>query len=179
MLNILRALRRPSRRTPALPANLPLKLEPGERPLAWASDGESHWYVGTHRALHICAESDCVRLPWETVERAEWDRDAEHLEVVELADFGTHKPTHRAALQTPERLLQLVRERITASVVMTHFVPVQGKRGITVVARRAPHSSGPLLWSVVVDRHLDETSSLVTAAAEQGLADAQVEVGDA
>lgn len=178
MLNLFRALRRTSRRTPDLPANLSLALEAGERPLAWASDGEGQWYVGSRRALHVCAEGDCRRLPWETVERAEWDREAEHLEVVELADFGTPKPTHRAALQEPERLLQLVRERITASVVMTHFVAVQGKRGITVVARRAPHSNGPLLWSVVVDRRLDETSALVIAAAEQGLEQARAEIGE-
>lgn len=156
-----------------------MSLEAGERPLAWASDGESLWYVGTHRALHICTEGDCRRLPWETVERAEWDNDAEHLEVVELADFGAAKPIHRAALQDHGRLLQLVRERITASVVISNFVPVQGKRGITVVARRAPHSDGPLRWSVVVDRHLDETSPRVVAAAEHGLARARAEVGDA
>ena len=153
-------------------------LQPGEHPLAWAGDGGDRWYVGTHLALHICAEGECRRLPWEAVERAEWDRDSEHLEVVELADFGTLRPTHRAALREPERLLQLVRERITASVVMSHFVAVEGRLGITVVGRRAPHSDGPLLWSVVVDRHLDETSPLVTAAAEEGLAHARAEVGE-
>lgn len=178
MLNILRALRRLSRRAPALPADLPLTLQAGERPLAWASDGEGRWYVGSSRALHVCAEGDCRRLPWESVERAEWDRETEHLEVVELADFGTSKPTHRAALQEPERLLQLVRERITASVVVTHFVAVQGKHGITVVGRRAPHTSDPVRWSVVVDRRLDETSPLVTAAVEHGLTRAQAEIGE-
>lgn len=177
-MGFLRALRL-HRRTRPLPTDLPLRLEAAERPLAWATDGAS-WYVGTARALHICADGDaqCRRLPWEEIERAEWDRDTEQLEVVEVAEFGTPRPTHRAALQTPTRLLQLVRERITASVVISRFVPVLGKRGITVVARRAPHTSDPLVWSVVVDRHLDEGSDLVAAAAEIGLAEARVEVGE-
>lgn len=128
--------------------------------------------------MHICAAGDCLRLPWERVERAEWDSDAARLEVVELADFGMTKPTHGAALLESERLLQLVRERITASVVVTQFVLVQGKRGVTAVARRAPHTDGPLLWSVVVDRRLDETSPQVKAAAEEGLARARAEVGE-
>lgn len=155
-----------------------MALQPGERPLAWAGDGDEQWYVGTARALHICAGTECRRLPWESIERAEWDRDNEHLDVVELADFGSVRPTYRAALQQPERLLQLVRERVTASVVISRFVPVEGDRGLTVVARRAPHTSDPLVWSVVVDRQLDERSDSVAAAAEIGLAEARFEVGE-
>ncbi|MGH7483372.1 MAG: hypothetical protein ACRELV_14565 [Longimicrobiales bacterium] len=177
MLNIIRALRGASRRTPALPT-LPLELAAGERPLAWAADDTDTWYVGTKAALHLCAAAACLRLPWESIERAEWDGDEERLEVVELADFGQPRPVHRARLQEPERLLQLVRERITASVVVSRFVPVAGKRGLTVVARRAPHSSDPLTWAFVVDRGLDESAPEVTAAAELGLAEAKAEVGE-
>jgi len=177
MVNLAHVLRRRGRRAPRLP-DLPLELGERERPLACATDGAQIWYVGTALALHICDASGCRRIAWEAVEHADWDRDTEQLEVVELAEFGERKPTHRAALQSPERLLQLIRERITASVVVSRFVPVQGKLGITVVARRRPHSDDPLAWSVVVDRRLDETSPPVVAAAELGLAEARAEVGD-
>jgi hypothetical protein len=174
VLNLLRSLRR-STRHPHLPQ---LHLEPGDRVLAWATDRRSTWYAGTARALLISTADQTLRIPWERIEHAEWDADAELLVVVEVADFGTAKPVHRAALYDPERLLQLVRERITASIVLERFVPVSGRRGITVVARRAPHTDEPLTWSFVVDLALDETSAEVVAAIERGLADARAEIGE-
>jgi hypothetical protein len=174
-VDLLRAFRRPSRRTPHLPA---LPLEHGERVLAWATDGAGLWYAGTARALLLSSRTESRRLPWESIERAEWDGDTAQLEVVELAEFGQPKPVHRAALQEPERLLQLVRERITASIVVSRFVPVAGNRGITVVARRAPHTAEELTWSCVVDPGLDEDSPQVRAAFERGLAEARGEIGE-
>lgn len=174
-MDLLRALRRPSRRTPHLPV---LPLEHGERVLAWATDGAGQWYVGTARALLLSSPTESRRLPWESIERAEWNGDTAQLEVVELAEFGQRKPAHRAALQEPQRLLQLVRERITASIVVSVYVPVEGGRGIAVVARRAPHTSEPLTWTCVVDPGLDEGSPSVRAAFERGLAEARAEIGE-
>ncbi|MGH3384255.1 MAG: hypothetical protein ACRDO1_06730 [Nocardioidaceae bacterium] len=173
MFNIARALRR---HDPVLPASL--SLDAGERVLASATDGTGQWYVGTLRALHIADDSQSRRLPWESIERAEWDRDEEQLVVVESAEFGAPAPEHRAALVDADRLLQLVRERVTASVVVSRFVAVEGKRGITVVARRAPHTDDELTWTYVVDRGLDASSAAVATAAERGLAEARAEVGD-
>lgn len=172
--NLLRALRR-STRHPDLPQ---LQLEPGERVLAWATDRRGTWYAGTARALLISTAEGSLRIPWERIEHAEWDGDAELLLVVEVAEFGEAKPMHRAALHGPERLLQLVRERITASVVLERFVPVTARRGITVVARRAPHTDEPLTWSFVLDPALDESSPEVIAAIERGLADARADIGE-
>ena len=113
-----------------------LPLEPGESVLAAAVDASGRWYAGTAFALLVPEEDGWRRIPWETVERASWDRESEQLLVVETADFGQPEPVHRAALTEPERLLELVRERISASVVVKPFEPVEGKRGITVSARR-------------------------------------------
>jgi hypothetical protein len=172
--NLLRALRRPTRH-PDLPQ---LQLDPGERVLAWATDQRGTWYAGSGRGLLISTADRSLRIPWERIEHAEWDGDAELLVVVEVAEFGEAKPVHRAALYEPERLLQLVRERITASVVLERFVQVTGRRGITVVARRAPHTDEPLTWSFVVDPALDETSAEVIAAIERGFVDARAEIGE-
>jgi hypothetical protein len=124
-----------------------LPLRDGESVLAASSDREGRWYVGTARAL-LVPEGDggWRRVPWETVERATWDRDSDSLIVIETADFGQPQPAHRAALPDPERLLQLVRERVTASIVVKVFEPVQDKRGITVSGRRSPHSDEELVW---------------------------------
>lgn len=154
-----------------------LPLEPGESPLAASADREDRWYVGTARALLVPEHDGWRRVPWERVERASWDRESEQLIVIETADFGRPQPTYRAALPDPERLLQLIRERVTASVVIKAFEPVEGKRGITVSGRRSPHSDDELVWSVLVDPGLDERSPRVRAAAERALAAAQSELG--
>ncbi len=155
--------------------NLPLR--PGESVLAAAGDRDGRWYVGTARALLVPEHDGWRRLPWETVERAMWDRDSDVLIVVETADFGRPEPTYRAALQEPERLLELIRERVTASIVLKVFEPVEGKRGVTVSGRRSPHSDDELTWSVLVDPGLDETSEPVRAAANRALLAAESELG--
>lgn len=154
-----------------------LPLEPDESVLAAAVDASGRWYAGTAFALLVPEKESWRRIPWETVERASWDRESEQLLVVETADFGQPEPVHRAALTEPERLLELVRERISASVVVKLFEPVQGKRGITVSARRPPHTDAELTWSVLVDPGLDEQSAQVRAAAERALANARAEIG--
>jgi len=167
-----------SRRTSVPPDVLgDLPLLPGERALAWAQDGQRQWYVGTDRALLLPEDGSWRRIGWERVERAEWDRDSGALVVVETAEFGTLEPTHRLRMNDPNRLLELVRERVTASVVVRRFVAVEGRRGITVVGRRVPHSDGALGWSFVVDSGLDESSPAVQAAAERALAQARAEIG--
>jgi hypothetical protein len=154
-----------------------LPLQHGESALATSADREGRWFVGTARALIVPEGDGWRRVPWETVERATWDRDSELLIVVETADFGHPQPAYRAALQDPERLLQLIRERVTASIVIKVFEPVEGKRGITVSGRRSPHSDDEPVWSVLVDPGLDERSPEVRAAAQRALGAAQADLG--
>jgi hypothetical protein len=154
-----------------------LPLEQGESVLAAAADRHEQWYAGTARALLVPEHDGWRRIPWETVERATWDRESEELLVVETADFGEREPTYRASLPDPERLLELVRERITASVVIKVFEPVAGKRGITVSGRRSPHSDAEITWSVLVDPGLDERSEPVRTASRRALAAARSELG--
>ena len=68
-------------------------------------------------------------LAWERIDRARWDEESERLEVVEVADFGEPQPRHELALLEPRRLLDLVRDRVTASVLLTRHVPVAGVEG--------------------------------------------------
>ena len=55
----------------------------------------------------------------------------------------------------PGRLLELVRERITASVVLQRHVPIAGKRGVRVIARRRAAGSRELSWLFEYDEGID------------------------
>ena len=67
------------------------------------------------------------------------------LRVSEVGAWGEPRPEHRFVIDEPGRLLELVRERVTASVVLQRHVPVDGRRGVRVIARRAPGGAGSAL----------------------------------
>jgi hypothetical protein len=156
-----------------------LNLTPGERLLAGAVGDDGAWVLGTDRALHL-PSTDGGRwqaLPWEQVDRASYDEDSERLVVLEVADFGKPQPRHELALRDPVRLLDLVRERVTASVLLTRHVPVSGSRGLKVVARRSPTRRGEVIWSTWLDHGLDPADPQVRRAVEEGLTAARAELG--
>jgi len=153
-----------------------LRLDTGERVLAGAVDSGGGWTVGTDRALHVSMGDGWSRVPWERIDRASFDDDTGRLEVVEAADFGEPEPTHRLALAEPQRLLDLVRERVTASMLLTRTVPVPGSRGVKVVARRSP-TGGPVEWSFWLDNGLRPDDPHVWAAIASGQAAAISELG--
>lgn len=163
----------------ALPADVArdLSLQAGERVLAFTKAGDGACHVATDQALHVAAEGRHRRIAWECVDRATWDRDSEGLVVAEVADFGEPQPRHLLAVTEPGRLLEVVRERVTASVLMSRHVPVAGSRGLKVVARRPPAGDGEVVWSFWLDEGLQPSDPEVLAAAERGLAEAQAELG--
>ncbi len=154
-----------------------LPLHPGERVLAASRDAAGNWHVATDQALHFCLDGRRQRIAWQCVDRASWDRDGERLVVVEIADFGEPQQRHELEISEPGRLLEVVRERVTASVLMSRHVPVAGSRGLKVVARRAPAGDGEVTWSFWLDAGLQPGDPAVRAAAERGLAEAQAELG--
>ena len=81
-------------------------------------------------------------------------------------------------MDDPALLLQLVRERVTASIVLQRRVPVRGKLGLTVIGRRSP-AGGPVTWMHAYDAGLDPDDPEVAAVADRALAGAQAEVGRA
>ena len=80
-------------------------------------------------------------------------------------------------MDDPALLLQLVRERVTASIVLQRWVPVRGKHGLTVIGRRSP-AGGPVTWMHAYDLGLDPADPEVAAAADQALLAAQAEIGE-
>ena len=144
----------------------------GERVLARASCAEG-LLAGTRAALYL---PDGHRIPWEQVESAHWDTDSETLRVTEVGTWGQPRPTHSFVLGDARRLVQLVRERVSSTVVLTRYVPIRGSRGLRVIARRAPTGEREVSWLFEYDEGIDPEDPFVAHAAEEALAAAQSEV---
>ena len=154
-----------------------LAVGAGERLLAWCTDNDGRAVGGTRDALYLPSADGVVRLPWEQVEAADWDAEESLLTVREVGRWGDVRPVHRVTLDDTGRLLQLVRERVTASVVLQRHVPIRGRQGVRVIARRAPSGDRPVTWLYEYDEGVDPSDPAVREAAEAALAHAQDEVG--
>jgi hypothetical protein len=157
------------RRTP--PA---VEVAAGEKVLAHAPT-RGGVAAGTRSALYLPGG---VRIPWEQVEAADWDLDSETLRVSEVGRWGEARPTYAVVLTEPGRLLELVRERVTASVVLQRHVPIRGRQGVRVIARRAPAGERELSWLFEYDEGIDPDDPFVAHAAQEALAAARGELGD-
>ena len=113
---------------------------------------------------------------WEQVQAADWTRDDDRLRVSEVGEYGEVRPVHEVVLPEPGLLLDLVRERVTASVVLQRRVEVTDGRGLMVVARRAP-AGGEVTWAYELDPGLDPDDPAVREAAAAGLRSAAEELG--
>ncbi|MFC7502249.1 hypothetical protein ACOACQ_11535 [Nocardioides sp. CPCC 206347] len=154
-----------------------IEVGAGERLLAWAAvphplPGGPTAVGGTRDALYLPG-----RLPWEQVASADWDQQESTLRVVEVGRFGQPSPVHVVRLDDAGRLLQLVRERVTASIAVQRHVPVEGRKSVRVLARRAPGARGDLAWFVEYDEGLDPSDPRVDAVVQEALAAARSDVG--
>jgi hypothetical protein len=154
-------------------------LPRGEKVLAHTVAKDGTWLLGTRLRLVVVESLDsaAISIPWETIEDAAWEQEDSGLRVTEVGQYGEPRPTHSFVVEDLALLLQLIRERVTASIVLQRWVPVRGKQGLTVIARRSP-IGGPIAWMHAYDEGLEPTDPEVVAVAEQALAQAQVEVGE-
>lgn len=146
-----------------------VEVAPGETVLATATAADGRPVAGTRDALYLPR-----RIPWESVEAADWDSDTSTLRIAE-----TGAEPHAVVLEAdePRRLLELIRERVTASVVLTRHVPVAGKRGLRVIARRAPGRRTELIWQTRYDDGIDPADPEVRRLVAETLAVAKSDVG--
>jgi hypothetical protein len=158
----------------------PVDVPAGEKVLAWAESSSGSVVAGTRDALYVVSPgSHDTRLPWEQVEAADWDRETSRLRISEVGSWGEERVEHALTIEEPGHLLELVRERVTASVVLQRHVPLRGRRGLRVIARRAPKGDRPMVWFYEYDKGIDPDDPDVRAAAEVALAAARDEVGPA
>ncbi|WP_205470850.1 hypothetical protein [Nocardioides sp. SYSU D00038] len=152
----------------------PVPVGPGERVLASAQTVDGPM-AGTAVALYLPGGR---RIPWQEVEAAGWDADETLLRVREVGSWGEVRPEHRLSVAEPGRLLELLRERVMASIVLHRRFEVDGQRGFKVLGRRTPHGHGEIAWLVDYDAGLDPADPAVVAAVEAALTTVRREVGE-
>lgn len=162
----------------------PIRVERGEKLLADAVADGAH-LGGTRDAFYVVRSlgsgsldlTETVRIPWEEIEAADWDLEGGVLRVTEVGSWGESRPVHELTLESPGRLLELVRERVTASVVLQRHVAIDGNRGVRVIARRAPRGDRPVVWLYEYDEGVDPDDPAVRQAADEALAIARADIG--
>ncbi|MEP9361345.1 hypothetical protein ABLE68_00170 [Nocardioides sp. CN2-186] len=162
----------------------PIRVERGEKLLADAVAEGAH-LGGTRDALYVVSAlgggsfdlTQTVRIPWEEVEAADWDLESGVLRVTEVGSWGEPRPVHEFTLESPGRLLELVRERVTASVLLQRHVAVTGSRGVRIIARRAPRGDRPVVWLYEYDEGIDPDDPAVQQVADDALTTARADIG--
>jgi hypothetical protein len=149
-----------------------LPLNRGERLLAVARLADGSWVAATPRALVLPGR----RVDWSTVTHAEWSADESQLRIDQLRTSDGEGETHRLVLDEPGRVPEVVRDRVTSSIVASRHTPVEGRAGVRVVARRV-QGEDELQWQVVVDRGLDPADPRVQAASDAAISDLRRELG--
>lgn len=151
----------------------------GERVLAGAVAADGAVLAGTAEALYLVDATGVTRrVGWEQMQRADWDPEEGVLALSEVGAFGGTRPVYRFAFEFEARFLAFLRERITSTLLLQRHVPVQGARGVFVIARRAPGGDRAVTWLYEFEEGVDVTDPAVLAAAEAALVRARDEVGD-
>lgn len=128
------------RQPPDLHAELRGLLQDGERVLAWASS-QSGYAVATNHALLYGSAGSYERLGWEHVRTAVWGDDV-------LTVTPEQGGLLVFPLADPRRLPEVVRDRVTAGIVLSRLHRFVGGGGVRIVARRRPQDRR-LLWTAV------------------------------
>ena len=155
----------------------PVAVAPGEKVLAATTAVDGTELAGTRDAFYVVSDGATRRVPWEQVEAADWDRDTDVFRLSEVGSWGEQRPVHTATLTEPGRLPELVRERVTASVVLQRHVTVSGRRGLRVIARRAPSGKGRIQWVYEYDEGVDPDDPAVREVARETLEVMRRDVG--
>lgn len=147
-----------------------LTLERGERVLATApTRGGSH-VAATTTALHVpTPEGGFTRIPWERVDHATWKDGWLHV-------HETSRAEHHVRLTDPGSVPEIVRERVTATIAVTHQAVLPGGGKVRIAGRR-PTAGGDVRWTFVFDAGLDPSDPGLRAQAEQVLEDLRRQTG--
>ncbi|SDY94232.1 hypothetical protein SAMN05660209_04144 [Geodermatophilus africanus] len=160
--------------------------DPDERVLAWGTlvrDGG--WLVATSRGLRrvpgdlaLTQAGEVGVLPWHEVGTARWTATGDgggRFEVTPLTEVEpgvqARLPVERHALADAGGLPPVVRRRVDQTVVASRRVPLPGRGGVVLVARRLP-GQAEREWTVVFDDDADRSDPAAREAARQQLAEA-------
>lgn len=159
-----------------------VKLNPGERVLAWASIAAD----GAADAIRVLATDRCLRvltdppqtltsLFWHDIVHAVWEADASTL-IVEASGADGRVSTERFSLDPAGAVPEVVRERVSASIIMVRHVPLDGPRGARLVARRV-HGTSDIVWQVHPDAGIQLQHSDYRQTVQRQLAELRRSLG--
>jgi hypothetical protein len=164
------------RRGPGLPDHVSRVVQGKVLAAAEAEDGT--WLVATRDAwCAVTPDGVAEVLPWERVHRADWDQDNAVLRVERVEDYGAPVSPRSWTVPEPGPLVDVLRERVTASVLMQRRIEVDKRRGFSIIARRPPSTPGEVTWAYELDAGVDPDDPAVAAAAEAALREAQESLG--
>jgi hypothetical protein len=150
-------------------------FEPGERILAWARGGPGTTsaptaVVATDRGLWLELGGRPERLRWADIATASW-RDGQ----LRLTRVGGAPLV--IDLEEPHHVPEVVRDRVTASIVLNTHRRLGDRGGVRVLARR--NSPGePLHWQAVFDPGVDAHDPVLRARADAFLREVRESVGE-
>jgi hypothetical protein len=164
-----------------------LQLARGERVLAAALLAErpvgeaASYLVATDRAVYWPDDEGHQRAAWDRMAAASWQDDVSTMTLV-----PSGAPPIPFVVTEPGRLPETVRERVTASIVVSRHVPLIGRSGVRITARR-PTDEGEiddpqrlaetLRWEMAFDAGVDPEDPDVREAADTALAQIKHEIG--
>jgi hypothetical protein len=150
-------------------------LKSGDRLIAWAKDEQSGGYVlaSAHQLAFVGADASLVwQRPWHEAESGTWQGDSQLLTVI----WVDHRRPAQWLVREASALLQALRERIQASVVLSDEFRTGSRRSVRVVIRQ-DLASGQLLEQVIPGKGADPSDPDVAAEASKRLARLRSEVG--
>lgn len=134
------------------------------KPLAWAPVG-GDWVIATAEQLLLPFRDP---ITWDEIVRAAWDEPVLELQLPD--------GPYRLVIERPGKIPHVVNERVKASVVLQHHVPLVGDKGVRIVARRRPGTTD-VTWRVTFDSGLDHRDPQLRAAADQALSELRTTMG--
>lgn len=169
-------LRRPARPAPSETVRTALAGAGREHPVAWAVDDASGATVAagrTHLTVVSAGGEVLLDRPWHLVDNGRWDHDDRRLTVT----FVDPTPAARFRLTAGETpLLEALRERVQASVVLADTVDLGSRRSARVVVRR-DMATGALLGQTILGRGVRRTDPGVAEQTSAALARLKEQVG--
>ena len=148
-----------------------LRLEPGERRLAWGLTVHGDAVLATGVGLYL---PQTPRLPWHEVEKVTWQRPV--LEVLRVATISGTGSRWRLTLAEEGELPDVVRSQVTASVAWSTHVALEPAGGVRIVGRRRLGQDS-LEWQLVFDPDTDPDGPAISAQAQALLRDARRTIG--
>jgi hypothetical protein len=171
------------------PADVRAIVSPGERVIAWCHDVLDRPVVLTSQAAYLPGPDGHARLEYVDIANVQWQDPV--LEVIPAASGATQ----RLELTDPRDVPPVLRERVTASILITARVVLAsgagqgsvrvgkaaegsaGGAGARITARRGGPDGSAIFWQVVFDPGLDPDDPTLRRLADAAIGELRASTG--